>query len=206
MTSLPMPEPLGIDTSLTGGVGTGVAGIDAPEFDAGMPVPSLSDWQSTFGEANARKGMFSNQLTNYTVPKGDGSLRSQIVDYGKQFLGMWYKWGGSNPSTSFDCSGLVQYVAKHFGLNLPRVSYQQANFGKRVPISSLRPGDLVAWDNSSRNNGADHIAIYIGGGKILEAARTGTQIRINSIYDRENAWGVALTYPGESHVPSGRAV
>jgi len=193
-----MPEPLGIDTSLSGGVGTGVDGIDSPEFSAGLPVADFSNWQEVFG-SKPRDGAFTGAFNdNSPLNAAKGDLRAQIVAYGKQFLGMPYTWGGSSPSTSFDCSGLVQYVTKHFGLNLPRVSFAQANSGRRVPISKLRPGDLVAWDNSSRNNGADHIAIYIGGGKILEAARRGTNIRINNIYDLDNAWGVALTYPGET--------
>lgn len=122
--------------------------------------------------------------------------RNNIVNYAEQFKGMWYKWGGSNPSTSFDCSGLVQYVYKKFGLSLPRISAQQAMVGRRTSIQNLKPGDLVAWDDSSRNVGADHIAIYIGNGQIMEAPHTGAQLRIRSLgndsFDR-SAWGVSLS-------------
>lgn len=121
--------------------------------------------------------------------------REDIIKYAKRFIGMPYAWGGSNPNTSFDCSGLVQYVAKKFGLNLPRISAQQARSGTRSSIDALRPGDLVAWDNSSRNNGADHIAFYVGNGYILEAAHTGTNIRIRKLGKNEGAWGVQLNYP-----------
>lgn len=202
MTSLPMPEPLGIDTSLTGGgVGTGIDGIDAPQFEAGLPVPDFSNWQEVFGQNGPRQGMFTNLVNDSAnLPKGDGSLRSRIIEFGKQFVGMPYKWGGSSPSTSFDCSGLIQYVAKQFGLNLPRISYQQATSGRRISISQARPGDLIAWDNSSRNNGADHVVMYAGNGMVLEAARTGTKIRIRKLSKSEmsSGWGVALTYPGEN--------
>jgi cell wall-associated NlpC family hydrolase len=54
----------------------------------------------------------------------------------------------------------------------------------------------VAWDNSSRNNGADHIAIYIGDGLILEAPRPGRSVQISHIYDSGNAWGVRLNLGG----------
>src|SRR5690606_37803625 len=62
---------------------------------------------------------------------------------------------------------------------LPRVSYQQAEAGRPVAsMAEAQPGDLIAWDNSSRNNGVDHIAIYIGHGKMIEAPRTGLNVRI----------------------------
>ena len=72
------------------------------------------------------------------------------------------------------------------------MSYQQANYGSRVGLNKLRPGDLVAWDNSSRNNGADHIAMYIGNGRILEAAKPGTSVRIRKLGHNEGAWGVRI--------------
>jgi cell wall-associated NlpC family hydrolase len=94
-----------------------------------------------------------------------GGERGDAVRLAKSFVGMPYIWGGTDPNRGFDCSGFTQYVYKKaFGIDLPRVSYQQANSGRRVGLSALQPGDLVAWDNSSRNNGADHIAIYLGGG------------------------------------------
>lgn len=129
---------------------------------------------------------------NYTGPGGN-ALRNKIVNYSEKFQGMWYKWGGASPQTSFDCSGLVQYVYKKFGLNLPRISNQQAMVGRRTAIGQLKPGDLVAWDNSSRNKGADHIAIYVGNGYVMEAAHTGSQLRVRKLSASEGAWGVSLS-------------
>jgi cell wall-associated NlpC family hydrolase len=115
-----------------------------------------------------------------------------IVDYAKQFVGTPYVWGGTNLKEGVDCSGLIQSVYRQFGIELPRVSFQQATAGKRIGLNELKPGDLVAWDNSSRNNGADHIAIYAGNGKIIEAARPGTNVRIRKLGDNEGAWGVRI--------------
>lgn len=126
-----------------------------------------------------------------TVAGGPGK-RGKIIDEAQKYLGRMYQWGGSNPSTSFDCSGLVQWAYKKVGISLPRVSAQQARSGRRVPINQLKQGDLVAWDNSSRNVGADHIAIYIGGGKIIEAAKRGTAIRVRNLGKGEGAWGVQI--------------
>ena len=94
----------------------------------------------------------------------------------KKYLGLPYVWGGTDPQTGMDCSGLVQLVYKKLGYDLPRVSADQARAGRPVAsMAEAQPGDLIAWDNSSRNNGVDHIAIYIGDGKMIEAPRTGLE-------------------------------
>jgi cell wall-associated NlpC family hydrolase len=65
--------------------------------------------------------------------------------------------------------------------------------GRTTSLANLKPGDLVAWDNSSRNKGADHIAIYVGGGMVMEAAHTGSQLRVRKLGRNEGAWGVSLS-------------
>jgi hypothetical protein len=110
---------------------------------------------------------------------GGGVSGQDVVAEAKKYLGLPYVWGGTDPKKGLDCSGLVQLVYKNLGIDLPRVSYQQAAAGRPVAsMAEAQPGDLIAWDNSSRNNGVDHIAIYIGGGKMIEAPRTGLNVRI----------------------------
>jgi len=116
---------------------------------------------------------------------------TDIVAQAKKMLGTPYKWGGSG-LLGVDCSGFVQYVFRQMGKDLPRLSSQQATAGQRIGLDKLQTGDLVAWDNSDRNNGADHIAIYVGNGQIIEAARPGTNVRISNLYDQSRAWGVRL--------------
>lgn len=102
-----------------------------------------------------------------------------VVAEARKYLGLPYVWGGSSITKGVDCSGLVQQVYKKFGYDLPRVSADQARAGRPVAsMAEARPGDLIAWDNSSRNNGVDHIAIYLGDGKMIEAPRTGLNVRI----------------------------
>ncbi|MBW8751206.1 MAG: transglycosylase SLT domain-containing protein [Propionibacteriales bacterium] len=102
-----------------------------------------------------------------------------VVAEAKKYLGVPYVWGGTDPSKGLDCSGLVQVVYRHLGHDLPRLSADQARSGRPVAsMADARPGDLLAWDNSSRNNGADHIAIYVGDGKMIEAPRTGLNVRL----------------------------
>lgn len=147
--------------------------------------------------ANAGAPATGNDSSAMFKPGAGGSaLRDKIIAMGMNYLGTPYVWGGTRPG-GFDCSGLLQYIFGKEGVNLPRVSYQQANYGQRIGIGNLRPGDLVAWDENSRNNGADHIALYIGNGQILEAPHTGATVRVRTLGKNEGAWGVALTLPGD---------
>lgn len=163
-----------------------------PAALSGGPQGDLADFSSplspeTFNlitDEAATKGGFR-------PAKGVDGWRAAVVSAAREYLGTPYKWGGTTPD-GFDCSGLLQYVYQRVGIDLPRVSYQQANYGKAVGIKALRPGDLVAWDNSARNDGADHIAMYIGNGRILEAPRPGSQVRIRKLDPNERAWGVQI--------------
>ena len=114
-----------------------------------------------------------------------------IAAAAKKYLGVQYAWGGEGPG-GVDCSGLVQLAYKAAGINLPRVSYQQATSGTVVPINKLKIGDLVAWDNNPSIPGADHIAIYLGNGKIIEAAKPGTTVRERALGADEGAFGVQV--------------
>ena len=177
---VPATSALGATTDLqTGapGLASPLAGVPQAPPTTLVPFDSPEAYKDLFGGGRYQKGVDNTD--------------NAIVDYAKQFLGTPYVWGGTSPD-GFDCSGFVQYVYKQFGVNLPRVSFQQANAGKRVGLNEMKVGDLVAWDNSSRNNGADHIAIYIGNGKIIEAPRTGVPVRITKLYDTDNAWGVRI--------------
>lgn len=187
-----MVKPLGIDTSLSGvSPDTSLGPVDSP-VDSPMPsfdvMPSLATLSQ---DANGKSDGESTSGVSVSTSKG----REAVIAEARKYLGTWYHWGGANPKTGFDCSGLTQWALSVAGVRLPRVSYQQATFGKRVSIDQLQPGDLVAWDNSSRNNGADHIALYIGNGMVLHAPKTGDKVKISKIWG--NPWGVHIQYPEE---------
>lgn len=93
----------------------------------------------------------------------------KLVNYSKKFLGVKYVWGGSTPK-GFDCSGYVQYVYARFGVELERVAADQARQGIKVKRSSLKPGDLVFFDTDGGHSYINHVGIYIGGGKFIEAS------------------------------------
>lgn len=108
---------------------------------------------------------------------------SQIVSIATQQLGKPYVWGATGPN-SFDCSGLVQYVYKQIGINLPRTTYQQEYQGKAVSLNELQPGDLLFWGNYGS---AYHVAIYIGNGNFIQAPTSGQSVKITNMnYYRPN--------------------
>ncbi len=96
-------------------------------------------------------------------------LEQKIVTYAKKLLGVRYVWGGMSPK-GFDCSGFVKYVFDHFGIILNRVSANQAKQGTAVKKADLRVGDLVFFDTDGGHNEINHVGIYIGGGKFIQAS------------------------------------
>lgn len=101
-----------------------------------------------------------------------------LIKIAAQYIGVPYKYGGTTPK-GFDCSGYVQYVFKKVGVKLPRTSQDQAKVGHSVSFSDLSAGDLILSDWGEGPN--SHVAIYAGGGKLLEAPRTGKDVQLVSL-------------------------
>lgn len=114
-----------------------------------------------------------------TVPAPSASA-SSVVSYAYQFLGTPYVWGATGPST-FDCSGFTSYVYKKFGVNIGRTTYDQINVGTPVSREDLQPGDLVFERGSA--SAPQHVGIYVGGGQIIHAPRTGDVVKVGPMYD-----------------------
>jgi cell wall-associated NlpC family hydrolase len=105
-------------------------------------------------------------------PGGPG--HPEVVAIAARYLGIPYVWGGASPSQGFDCSGLVLYVYAQVGIGLSHGATDQQHASSPVPLNALQPGDLVFYGNASYSY---HVAIYVGGGRTIEAARTGTPVR-----------------------------
>lgn len=200
----PQMGPVGLDDLLSGGGGPGIPATSAlaATTDTMLGAPGLASPQAGVSSAGSYTSLapfnspdeYKSLIGETDVPyqKGVDGWRRGVVEYAKQFVGTPYVWGGTDLESGVDCSGYLQSVFKQFGIDLPRVSFQQANYGQRIKLSQLKPGDLVSWDNSSRNNGADHIALYAGNGMVLEAARPGTNVRLRRLGPNEDAWGVRI--------------
>ncbi len=110
---------------------------------------------------------------------------STAIAFAEQQLGKPYLWGGTGPD-AFDCSGLVMMAYRAAGVDIPRVSETQFNFGPRVPEAQAQPGDLVFFAGSDGTVASPgHVGLVIGDGKMIEAFATGTPIRIASYTDRD---------------------
>ena len=121
-----------------------------------------------------------NKTVNKDTSSSTGVTAQQVLAYAYQFEGYPYVWGGSSPSTGFDCSGFVQYVYAHFGINLPRTTFEQVNCGTPVSLNNIKPGDLVFEFGSSE--GPNHVGIYIGNGQMIDAAGVGQGVTISKLY------------------------
>lgn len=113
----------------------------------------------------------SNDNQPVIVDSGSG-LGSQIANYGCQFIGNPYVYGGTSLTNGTDCSGFTQAVYKHFGINIPRSSTAQRSAGVGVSYAEARPGDLICY--------AGHVGLYIGNGQIVHASSERTGIKISN--------------------------
>lgn len=114
---------------------------------------------------------------------GGGVTGQDVVAEARKYLGIPYVWGGTDPKRGLDCSGLVQLVYKNLGIELPRVSYEQATAGRPVDgLANAKPGDILAF-----NSPVNHVGIYIGNNKMIEAPRTGLDVRVIDVYETPTA-------------------
>ena len=103
-----------------------------------------------------------------------------VITWAQTELGKPYVYGDEGPNT-FDCSGLMQFIFGKVGASLPRTAADQQAYA--TPVSSPQPGDLVFWGHP-----AYHVALYIGGGKIIAAPHSGARVEV------ENVWGQPAGY------------
>jgi len=101
------------------------------------------------------------------------SIIQDAIKEAEKYIGQPYVWGGSTPSTGFDCSGLTQWAFGEAGINLDRTAAQQYMQTDRVNPEDVRVGDLVFF---SYGNGISHVGIYVGGGKMLNSQNSGVMI------------------------------
>lgn len=116
-----------------------------------------------------------------------------IESIAKSMLGKKYKWGGNGPYR-YDCSGFTKEVFERNGIEIPRLSKEQAQVGEKVKKSQLQKGDLVFF-HSKHSQVVDHVGIYLGRGKFIHASRFHKQIVISPLreYIKLFKWGRRVT-------------
>ncbi len=151
--------------------------------------------QQAAAAAAAQRAAAARVAGGVTRTAGGAGGVSGVIDRALSQVGVTYAWGGGNGSgptrgirdggvadafgdfrkTGFDCSGLMIYAFGGAGIGLPHYSGYQYNAGKKVPISQIRPGDMLFWADGG---GIHHVALFIGDGKMVEAPYSGAKVRI----------------------------
>jgi peptidoglycan DL-endopeptidase CwlO len=143
------------------------------------PRPASAVSSTRFADVLASAQSVDDPAAGAGTVAGDtsGLTGADAVDAASAYLGVPYRWGGADPQSGLDCSGLVQRAYKDLGIDLPRVAADQARMG--APVDSLavaKPGDLVAFGTP-----VDHIGIYVGDGKMVVAPHRGEVVKIQTI-------------------------
>ena len=107
-----------------------------------------------------------------SIVQNQAASGQAVIDYACQFIGNPYVWGGTSLTEGADCSGFVQSVYAHFGISLPRTTWDMENVGVAVSYEQALPGDIVLYDG--------HVGLYMGDGTIVNAMNEADGIGICS--------------------------
>lgn len=130
------------------------------------------------GGASSSPSSSAGTVNAGLVTPGASAAGAAIVATARRYLGVPYRWGGTNPATGLDCSGLTQLVYGQHGIKLGRTTYQQQNAGQLVAKGNAAPGDLVLWGAPA----AHHVGIYLGNGRVIHAPQTGDVVKEAAIW------------------------
>ncbi len=131
----------------------------------------------------------------HSSPRQNPYQTIKNIEYrAKSFLGVPYVWGATGPD-KFDCSGFTQWVFRDVGINIPRVSRDQARVGEYVSFNNLKAGDMVFFDTHKKRTGrVSHVGIYLGNGNFIHASSAGKKVVIYNFnekpfYKKRFLWG-----------------
>ncbi|BAS14112.1 protein P54 [Arthrobacter sp. Hiyo8] len=149
----------------------------------GSATPDVSQLSSSLGlGGSAALSGIAGALSSAGTGTATGAVTGDaVVADAKKYVGVPYVWGGTNPAVGMDCSGFVQRVFKDLGVDLPRVVSDQMRQG--TPVASLaqaKPGDLLV------SFGGEHISIYLGNGKAIDAPVPGQTIQIRDAWEQQS--------------------
>ena len=146
------------------------------------------------GLESYKKNSLQNQFLTISSCYSNNTLEEKVELYAKNLLGKKYVWGATGPN-KFDCSGFTQKVYRTAGINLPRVSREQAKVGKYITYENLKRGDMVFFDTNHKKVGkVNHVGIYLGDSKFIHASSGNKKVVITSFnkrryYKNRFLWG-----------------
>ena len=166
----------------------------AAQADAQAPAPSSSDSGSSWDNDDdddyvAPSYSYEEPSYSYEEPSYSYGGASTAIATAQSYLGVPYVWGGESYG-GVDCSGLTMLAWESAGVDLPHLSRAQYSYGTHVPIGSMEAGDLIFWSSNGTQSGIYHVAIYLGGGQMIEAPTFGVPVRITGVY----SWGSIMPY------------
>ena len=156
---------------------------------AGPGSNSSNGSSTSTGSSTGTSGSYQSTQNGPGSAVYDSAVRTAIVAYAKQFLGNPYVYGGTSLTNGADCSGFTMRIFEHFGVSTGRTSRDQASNGKQISLSEIQPGDLLFYASGKTIN---HVALYIGDGKIIHASTSKTGIIISNAYYRTPAKAVTF--------------
>ena len=148
-------------------------------------MSTLGNRPDLFGTAEYPNASTLQEPTYYEIPPEaleDETFAAMITE-AEKYLGYPYVWGGSSPSTSFDCSGFVSWVINHSGWNVGRLGAQGLyNICTPVSTSQVQPGDLIFFVGTYDTAGVSHVGIYVGGGMMIHCGSPISYANVNTTY------------------------
>lgn len=142
------------------------------------------------GASATNSGSQSGNMGASAMNSGGGGYvglpaSGDVAGFALQFVGYRYVWGGASPGTGFDCSGLMTYVYQQYGVSLPHSAAGQYStaYGAMVGMDGLAPGDLVFFVGTGGGYGITHVAMYVGGGRIVHAMTPGLGVQVSNLYE-----------------------
>lgn len=144
----------------------------------------------------------TDQYKNIQFSGDSKNPRDRIIQSALAQVGTQYELGGNVGNRAsgvygtkimgVDCSGLTQYAYRAAGISIPRYSKNQTTIGHRTSLSKAQPGDIIGWNQG--NGVMGHVAIYLGNGMMVEAAKPGTKVRVIPVWNAGNAFAVHLNF------------
>ena len=148
-------------------------------------MATLGNRPDLFPDSDYIRQMLIEGYTKYDLPPEalENTRFAAMIREAEKYLGYPYVWGGSSPSTSFDCSGYVCWVLNHSGWRVGRTSAQGLyNLCTPVSRSNARPGDLVFFKGTYKTNGVSHVGIYVGENRMIHCGNPISYTNINTQY------------------------